>query len=193
MATGAGIGIERAGAGLGSLMFRMEVDGFEPIKVNLSRLGERVQNFKPFWIEYFAPAFYRDVTRQFDTEGSYTNGWAPLTEPYATWKQQHYPGKTILKRTLALYRSLELYGETPGPGGIFLADTRSLVLGTAVAYARYLQRGTSKMVARPFLFVTKQMRSTMGRLLHRFVIDQADAVGLRVAAARAAGVSSGLL
>lgn len=194
MATGAGIGIAAAPAGLGSLIFRMEVDGFEPIRVSLSRFGERIRDFRPFWIEYFAPAFYRDVHRNFETQGGFIEGgWKPLSPAYARWKAQHYPGKTILRRTDALFRSLQLTGSTPGPDGIFEPDARSLVLGTAVAYARYLQRGTDRMVARPFLFIGRQARSTFGRLLHRFAVDQADEAGFNVAAARARGVTSGLL
>jgi hypothetical protein len=35
--------------------------------------------------------------KQFDSEGDFFGEqWAPLSEPYATWKMQHYPGKGIL-------------------------------------------------------------------------------------------------
>lgn len=193
MAVGGGFSIGAAPAGLGSLLFRMEVEGFEPVKVSLSRLGDRISDFKPFWVEYFAPAFYRSIARNFETEGSYVGGWAALTEPYRTWKAQHFPGKTILRRTDALFRSLQYDTGRVGHRGIFLPDARSLVLGTSVHYASYLQQGTPRMVKRPFLFLGAQARSTFGRALHRFAVDQAEDAGFTVAASRASSTGGGLL
>lgn len=191
MATAGGFSI--GGPGPGSLVLRMEVEGFAPVKVSLQRFGERVRDFRPFWVGYFAPAFYREVTRNFETEGSYVGGWAALSPDYATWKAAHYPGKGILRRTDALFRSLTFDGASPGAEGVFVADRESLVIGTAVPYAQYHQRGTSRMLRRAVLFLGQQTRSSMGRLLHRFAVDAADQAGLDVAAARARGVSSGLL
>jgi phage gpG-like protein len=190
MAVGGGFGISAA-AGVGSLVFRMEVAGFEPVAVALSRFGASIQDFKPFWIEYFAPTFYRDVRRNFELEGSYVGGWAPLSPAYRAWKSEHYPGKTILRRTDALFRSLQFDGGQVGQGGIFQADTRALVLGTSIAYAAYHQLPTSYRsrgllraarlgVARRFLFLPRQAGSTFGRLLHAFAVDQADEAGLTV-------------
>jgi phage gpG-like protein len=204
MAVGGGMTIGAAPPGLGSLMFRMEVAGFEPVRVSLQRFGQRIQDFRPFWIEYFAPAFYRDLQRNFELEGRYVGGWAPLSPAYKAWKDQHYPGKTILRRTDALFRSLTFDGHTVGPRGIFLPEERRLVLGTSVEYAEYHQlpgdfrsrgllRALRSRVTRRFLFLPPKAASTFGRLLHAFAVDQADEEGLRVASARARGVTSGLL
>jgi len=203
MAVGAGMSIVTAPAGLGSLMFRMEVSGFQPVMVSLSRFGERIKDFRPFWLEYFAPSFYRDIKRNFELEGSYVGGWAPLSPGYAAWKQAHYPGRTILRRTDALFQSLTFEHGQVGPRGIFLPGERSLVLGTSVPYAQYHQtpgsfrsRGLLRVLrqraARRFLFIPQRAASTFGRLLHAFAVDQADQEGLRVAVARA-HPSSGLL
>jgi hypothetical protein len=204
MAVAGGMTIDTAPSGLGSLIFRMEVAGFEPVRVSLQRFGQRIRDFRPFWIEYFAPAYSRLLQRNFETEGEMVGGWAPLSPAYAAWKAAHYPGKTILRRTDALFRSLNFERGQPGPGGIFIAEARSLVVGTSVPYAQYHQtpgsfrsrgllRALRSRVARRFLFVPTQGGSTFGRLLHAFVVDQADAEGLRVASARARGVTSGLL
>lgn len=203
MAVGGGFGITSAPIGLGSLVLRMEVAGFEPVSVALSRFGENIRNFKPFWVEYFAPTFYRDVRRNFETEGSYVGGWAALSPRYAAWKQEHYPGKTILRRTDALLRSMTLYsGGQVGAQGIFVADARSLVLGTSVAYAKYHQLPTSyrsrgllaalrQGVARRFLFLPRQAGSTFGRLLHTFAVDEAKRSGLTVTTVSASGIAGG--
>ncbi|HYE86258.1 MAG TPA: phage virion morphogenesis protein [Vicinamibacterales bacterium] len=201
---GGGMTIDAAAPGVGSLVFRMQVSGYEPVSVALSRFGDRIKDFRPFWIEYFAPSFYRSIQRNFELEGQAVGGWAPLSPAYKAWKDQHYPGKTILRRTDALFRSLTFDGRGAGPRGIFLPDQRQLVLGTSVAYAQYHQfagafrsrgllRALRQRMPRRFLFVPQRAASTFGRLLHAFAVDQADDVGLRVAAARARGVSSGLL
>ena len=190
MAVGGGFAIGQAPAGLGGLMFRMQMAGFEEIQVSLSRFGERIKNFKPFWMEYVAPTLYRDIRRNFETQGSYVGGWRPLSPAYASWKARHYPGKTILRRTDALFRSLQFDGAQPGPEGIFVADETSMVLGTSVPYAKYHQFGGR---ARRFLFLPTQARSIYGRLLHAFAVDQAAQAGLHVATNRAQSTGGGLL
>lgn len=187
---GGGFAIGAAPAGLGTLMFRMQLAGFDEVKVSLSRFGERIKNFKPFWLDYVAPTLYRDIRRNFETQGSYVGGWRPLDPGYASWKAKHYPGKTILRRTDALFRSLSFDGSQAGAGGIFVADETTLVVGTSIPYAQYHQFGDK---ARRFLFLPKQARSIYGRLLHAFAIDQADQEGLHVAVARARSTGGGLL
>lgn len=191
-AVGGGFGISSAPAGLGSLMLRMEVAGFEPVAVSLSRFGEAIEDFRPFWTRYFAPAFYRLVQRNFETEGSLVGGWAPLSPQYAAWKQRHYPGKTILRRTDALFHSMSYRGAGHvGPQGIFIAESRALVLGTGVPYAIYHQlpgvfrsrgllRSMRTRIARRFLFLPQRADSTFGRLLHAFAVDAAKQSGLTI-------------
>lgn len=209
MAVGGGFSITTGGKrvtaaspGLGTLIFRMEVSGFEPVAISLAQWGERLKDFRPFWIDYFAPSFYRNLQRNFELEGSYVGGWAPLSPGYAAWKQAHYPGKTILRRTDALFRSLSFENGHVGPRGIFLPGERALVLGTSVDYAQFHQtpgsfrsRGLLRVlrqgIARRFLFLPKR-GSTFGRLLQAFAHEQADIAGIRVAKARATP-SSGLL
>jgi hypothetical protein len=54
--------------------------------------------------EKLEPEATIQVQQKFDQEGP---GWMPLEPGYAAFKAKHYPGKTILRRTDALYHSFE--------------------------------------------------------------------------------------
>lgn len=170
MALTGGIGRTPFGVGFG-----FEIEGFERVQVSLQRFGESIRDWRPFWRDYFAPWFYRQIERNFELEGRLAGGWAPLEERYAAWKAAHFPGKTILRRTDRLFNSLRFEGGQPGPEGIFRDGHESLEVGTSVPYAIYHQRGAvlaqrfisaAKLPRRPFLFLAPSMRSTIGRLMH---------------------------
>ncbi len=55
------------------------------------------------------------------------------------------------QRRLLARDSVRWAGHGLGPGGVFIADSQSVVTGTMVAYAKFHQEGTSRMPARPFL------------------------------------------
>jgi hypothetical protein len=67
--------------------------------------------------------------------------WARLTPVYAAWKQAHFPGQPILRRTGLMLDSAALFTR----GDEFLVKTTS--------YGPYNQFGTKRMVARPWMGV----------------------------------------
>lgn len=107
--------------------------GEEQVARTLDRLADRAEDLTPAW-EVLRQRFLRVELRQFASEGRYSGGWAPLSPRYAAWKARHYPGKTILRRTDELWRSL-----TVGPEIAILRPTE-MTLGTAVPYAIHHQR-----------------------------------------------------
>ena len=86
---------------------RIEVDG----EVQFSRwargLIRRLTSWKPFF-ERFAPRFIDLLRRRMDSEGAADGQakWPELSEQYAAWKQQHFPGKPMLQRTGDLYEAV---------------------------------------------------------------------------------------
>jgi phage gpG-like protein len=137
-----------------------DVKGGDRLLKALAGLQDAVSDLRPFWRNVFAPQYFGSVQDLFTTEGRvrgiggrFRKGfvWARLSPRYKAWKEQHYPGKTILVREGDLRASVRWSHGRLGAGGIFDAQPRHLIFGTDVPYAAYHQYGTDKMPARPFL------------------------------------------
>lgn len=108
--------------------------------------------------------------RAFASEGASSgSAWAPLTAAYASWKGQNYPGKTILRRTDVLYKSLV----HDGPGHVHSVSPRAMLWGTEVPWAGFLQGGTRRMKARPIIRLTGQDQSDMTKTVHHYLLAAA--------------------
>lgn len=90
--------------------FRFTATRFLEVEGALSDLLEDISDLKPFYRDYFIPAYLRDMQKQFQTEGGFVGGWKELSPEYEEWKERNYPGKLILQRTGKLRRSFS-------PGG----------------------------------------------------------------------------
>lgn len=150
---------------------RFELEGFDPVMVGLTGAVTKARDFRPFWRTVVAPWFFGLVQEQFASEGKAVGGWAPLSPRYAAWKATRYPGKTILRRTDRLMRSLTWTGATLAtPEGIAVMGPTDATFGTSVPYARFHQRGTRTMRQRRILYLpsTPDPRDTLGRMLERW-------------------------
>lgn len=88
----------------------------------------------------------RSIGVQFATEGAWAGSpWRPLTDKYAAWKEQHYPGRPILVASGAMRSSML----NPGRG-LRILPTR-LLYSPESDVAIYHQEGTDRMVARPMV------------------------------------------
>jgi phage gpG-like protein len=140
-------------------LFTFEFVGSENVKKSMLAMLNTAKDLRPFWRDEFAPRYFGGVQDLFETGGRtrgaggmFSGGaWAGLTPVYRAWKQKMYPGKKILQLTGALQDSLTWSGTEVGPGGIFDTTENYVRVGTTIPYGKYLQEGTSKMVARPFL------------------------------------------
>lgn len=77
--------------------------------------------------------------------------YAPLSEAYAKWKRKHFPGQSILVRTGRLRDSVT-DATRPSRDTILQVTKNSMAHGTKVPYGSYIQNGTKRMPARPYLF-----------------------------------------
>jgi len=71
-----------------------------------------LDDLRPFWRTGGKDAVIEEMARLFVTEGNGT--WAPLSGRYKAWKSKHYPGKTVLRRTDAYFRSVAWKRENTG-------------------------------------------------------------------------------
>lgn len=146
-------------------------------EVQLDRTLERftaVEDMRPAW-NAIADRFAHVERRQFAGEGTFSGGWSPLSPRYARWKARHYPGKTILRRTDDLWRSL-----TERPFGIDIIEKQTMVIGSDVEYGAYHQAGAGRLPRRRPIELTDRERATWVKIVQRYLVTgEAPTVGPR--------------
>jgi phage gpG-like protein len=144
--------------------------------VQLDRTLERmeaVDDMRPAW-EAIADHFAHLERRQFASQGGFSGGWSPLSPRYAAWKARNYPGKTILRRTDDLWRSL-----TERPFGIEVIEKHVMVIGSDVDYGAHHQRGDGVPRRRP-IELTEAHRRTWVKIIQRYIVTgDAPTIGPR--------------
>jgi hypothetical protein len=127
-------------------------DGAEEMQrmaVAFERAGDELADFGRYVFPKLVPVFEEEMRDQFAAEGRgpRSGAWAPLSEQYAEWKDQHYPGQPILRREGTLHEALTSSG-SPFARRAIAGD--EFDFGTiGVEYASYMQVGTERMPARP--------------------------------------------
>lgn len=149
--------------------FRIDVDGVPQINRALGVLAKRVKDLRPAWqeiIEDFAKSEETLFQRQGNVGG--LGRWAPLNPDYAARKRAQGFGSKILVRTGRLKRSL-----TNPHHGEFISKVRplSLTMGTRVPYAKYHQRGTSKMPRREPIRLAETTKRRWTRIIQRYLLE----------------------
>ncbi len=132
----------------------------ERLSVAFERAGDELADFFKY-IE-LTPLFEAEMRRQFDAEGGGASGpWDPLTPAYEKWKEKHFPGKTILRRSDDLFEALT---NSASPLALRVTSSDSFNFGTdGVPYADVHQVGQH---ARPiFDFSTDFERDLAGASL----------------------------
>jgi phage gpG-like protein len=159
--------------GAGGIVRLTLMVGDQRADVAVSRLGQFIRDWRPFWRDYAAPKFFADVQRNFETQGAYVGGWQPLSTRYAAWKAKHFPGKPILVRRGALKASLE----QGGAGNVSRVTEKAAEFGTSIGYAKYHQGetpGKGIIPRRRILFVPTNASEGYGRLMQRYIRDQIE-------------------
>lgn len=124
-------------------------------------------------VKYFnkvIPRDFRDYNKAvFESEG--TKGkhgkWQKINSKYAKYKRRHFPGKTLLRRTDKMYKSL-----TSGTSDTiqFISNTRRglvIRLGTKVKYAEYHQTGAGRLPVRRAIDPSRRLMIRWLKLIHR--------------------------
>lgn len=143
---------------------RLSFWGDEQLNRTIDRTLDALDDARPAW-EVIATSFARAERRQFRTEGGYgSGGWRPLSPRYAAWKARHYPGKTILRRTDRLYRSL-----TERPLGVEVLLPRRMVIGSDIEYGRFHQLGDGLPRRRP-VELPESLRREWVKVVQRYIV-----------------------
>jgi phage gpG-like protein len=115
------------------LKFKATGNGLIPLNVNWWKPTQR--EWTPVLLDDNLPYQKREQ------DPTYGTPWKRLTPAYSAWKQQHFPGQPILRRTGLMLDSAYLTTR----GDTFLVRSTS--------YGKYHQFGTSRMAARPWMGV----------------------------------------
>lgn len=170
-------------------IFTLAMPGQAPLVRGLQRFASEVENWRPFWSDYFRDAWYRHVQVHYETQGRSTGEqWPPLSEAYGAWKQKHWPGIPIGVLSGATRESLTFQDDRYA---VWNESDDALTVGTTVPYAMFLQLGTQGsgrsaglrpfkgysygsgggMPPRPPLRVNNEFALLTGRLLQEYAVD----------------------
>ena len=161
-------------------MFRIiaEVDGVQ----NLNRAFNRTEGFIAD-MRNFAPAiaaeFYRAEDEQFKTEGAAgaSGKWAPLSKAYERFKEQAYPGETILRATGHMNESLI---DPEALDAVFIANKEEVIMGTKDPKALAHHRGGGRLPKRPVISLSETQKRRMQKAIQRELVEFTRSVGFQV-------------
>lgn len=119
------------------------------MQVAFERTGEGFEKFGEKFFPKLSGLLEDEIKSQFDAEGRGPNRgrWKPLSEPYAAWKTQAFPGQPTLVATGAmrdaLTRASAAHALRAESGSQFNFGTHGL------EFASFHQTGTTRMPDRP--------------------------------------------
>lgn len=151
----------------GGFKLTFDVMGDTQVARGFSRFADNVKDMSDAFRE-IVKDFHEGERKQFETEGGYgAGGWQPLAMSTVLRKGGPSP---ILVREGTLRDSL--VGESP----YSIVDIRPLEarMGTKVPYARFHQKGTSRMPARPVIMLPEGQKTRWHKIVHRYLVKQAD-------------------
>lgn len=155
---------------MAGFVLTFDVDGDTQVARGFSRFADNVKDLSDAFRE-IAKDFHESEERQFDTEGGYgAGGWAPLAPSTIESKARRGFPDRILVRTGQLRDSL--MGR--GPRAVEVVRPLELRVGTELDYARYHQRGTRRMPARPVIMLPEEQKTRMHKTIHRYLVKQAN-------------------
>ena len=157
---------------MAGFQFVIDVAGDTQVMRGFSRMADNVKDLSDAFREIVQDFHEIVETQQFESEGRYgSGGWAPLKPEYAERKEKEYPGAPIMVRTGLLKESL--LGQNP----YAREDIKPLEMkvGTQVFYAKFHQKGTKKMSARPLIQLTQSDKTRWHKIIHRYLVEQARA------------------
>jgi phage gpG-like protein len=154
------------------IRFVAEIQGSVQLDRAFNRVDQEISDFRNFWPGVIL-AFYEIETAQFQTEGAQgaSGQWAALSPAYKIFKEREFPGKTILRRTDALYESMT------GPDAldsILRPEKEELTIGSALPYALIHQK------SRPVISLSEDNKRKIVKSIQQRLVEFARHTGFQV-------------
>lgn len=115
---------------------------------------------------------YKDSKKNFVLKGD--GKYPSLSEPYKTRKEIRFGKKPILVASGQLRDSVT---KPRDANSIRVISDKSLIQGTKVPYANFIQDGTSKMPARKYYFIDNAQSIRFTRIIADFVESKIEVMG----------------
>ncbi len=153
------------------LKIRFQLGDFERIPKALQDFYDDIDDFRPFYKNFFIPKYLEDVNANFESEGAAVGGWAELSPEYAEWKRQRYGPKKINQLTGELKRGFSPKGRSKLL--LVTMQRKQLSIGTTSPHAIWVNQERRFMLRFNDLNQKEYML-----MLGRWVIDLAKKAGL---------------
>jgi phage gpG-like protein len=160
------------------IAFSAAINGVEVLNRAFNRIDEQITDLRSIW-PAVAEVFYKAEKDQFDTQGAAgaSGKWAPLSQAYKKFKEQHFPGEPILQREHSLVESLT---SAEGLDSVFRPEPDQLTIGTRAPYARAHQEGRGRLPRRPVISLTETQKREMQKAIQIGLVRFARAAGFEV-------------
>ena len=141
--------------------------GAQPFSLMLERFQHNLGDATP---AFEAMAEYQTKVinkRQFDELGSPETGkWSPLSPLYGRWKARVRPGAPLM------VFDGDLRDDMVNGKGVYYITPTSMTVGSDLHYAKYHQKGTPTMPARPLLGTPRKADTRhFAKILQRWIIE----------------------
>jgi phage gpG-like protein len=146
-----------------------DVMGDTQVMRGFSRFADGIKDLSEAFKE-IAEDFHKGERQQFQSEGGYgAGGWVPLAPSTIERKEKGGYPMDILVRTGELRQAMA------GEGGAAIEEIRPLEmrLGTTLAYARFHQKGTRGMPARPIIMLPEEQKTRWHKIIQKYLVQQA--------------------
>lgn len=145
----------------------VNIQGIDQAIRNLGQLAHNISDFSSIF-KKIGDDFRTTERKVFNAQGAFErrSAWNVLKPSYKKWKNKYYPGKKILVLSGGLKRSLT----AKGGYHIERISKTSMTIGTSYSLAKYHQRGTIKMAARPPVTSSKTTTRRWVRIIHKEVL-----------------------
>lgn len=156
--------------------FKFEVEGKTQFNRSFSRADLVISDLRPVWDEIRNEFF--DIQReQFKSEGGAGSSgqWKPLSTKYARLKNKKYPGKTILRRTDKLFKSLT----SNTSDSIYIPKKDEVAMGTSVKYAKYHHNGSGRLPQREVISFSNRQRNRLTKKIQAKLISEMRKTGFK--------------
>ena len=143
----------------------IQVEGAREIAKLMKRLTKQTSagKMRRLWSIIYKD-FRKVEKKQFLSEGQFFGkGWKKLTPAYREIKEKTHPGKTILRRTDALFNSLTI---SRGQKSFFGTSAAQVEMGTDVTYAQFHQKPGKR---RRVIFQFSRRNANSKALIDRWV------------------------
>jgi len=146
---------------------------------NIKKIVDLSRNLEPVLLQIRGESSSKNtdtiiggINAQFISQGSFFGSkWKALNKNYFHKKMKKYPGKTILRASDKLYKSVTVTNST---GNVENLTWTRLIWGVSedkIPYANYHMTGTKKMPARKFLGITDRQRLQWKRLIGIYLTE----------------------